>query len=82
MGSYAATCLKAKKPKHKTEAILLTNSIKTSKMVHIRKKKKKKHEVVTDRRRPRKYFNNTPCGIPDWNPDRSRTVREELVKFT
>ena len=45
------------------------------------KKKKKKQEVVTDQRRPRKYFNNMPCGIPDWNPDRSRTVMEELVKF-
>ena len=30
------------KPKHKIEAILLTNSIKTLKMVHVKKKKKLK----------------------------------------
>ena len=49
-------------------------------MVHIKKKKKKTGSGHRSEE-TRKYFNNMPCGIPDWNPDRSRTVMEELVKF-
>ena len=45
-------------------------------------KKKKKTGSGHRSEETRKYFNNMPCGIPDWNPDRSRTVMEELVKFS
>ena len=37
-------CLVAKKPKHKTEAIFVTNSLKTLKMVHIKKRKTLKNK--------------------------------------
>ena len=37
---YDPTCLKAKTPKHKNSSNIVTNSIKTLKMVHSKKKKK------------------------------------------
>ena len=48
LGSKDPTCLTAKKPKHRPETILLTNSVKTLKMVRTHTKKifKEEEEII------------------------------------
>ena len=44
-GAKIPYCLTVKKTKPKTDPILLTNSVKTSKMVHIKKKNLKEEKL-------------------------------------